>query len=1032
MSNFDFLKNFNPHLCDIGTKLENDVIKSPRAVTADATLFLETLVDDIYKLSNTKINKNLKSFYKKVENLYRLGEISYIFKNKLQDAYSLRSKIHNNFEDSAEEKELAFDLHQRLFYISKKYFKDYCNQERYIIIPDYKKPEYLDVYFENCIICGKDNRESLSNMCNECNRKIENGNFLISIQNSLKKKNFTRQDLTKLGISESESISLLMNLVREKVVQKTGDSYSFSEDILENYLDEVNQYIKIALLITKFYKDEIPASEIKNRISYVNGSLAEEPFCEFFKIVNDKIKKDFEENIIKFKSISKSIRKSSMDDNILKEWLNYQKEEFLNGSINDAFILYNEILSDKFFKFKRKGYKDERILRKLSISNEIYDFWQNEFMGDDFLNQTKDIKKEIIIKEIRKNNSLLNAIKTAGLTKKEFDRMYLISKESNDKFFKDFQREYIQKRQKLLLKHLKEYNLDKAIRLCKITKEDFLRWYYNCEVELSSFYINTTKLLMEKFLQYRKEGLSKNEILKKIGISKELYKSWNKHRDLEFVIDFIDENNKITSNLLKRGLVINNLKEGHSKEDAISLAGLTSKEFLVIYNTSKKEKTDFYIRFDREYIKNRKDLFKNLIHENDFFNTIEKCEISQTDFNKWYLHDQDKFISNNEATDFYIKTTQELMDKYLKARCDGKNKPDAARSIGLSNIIINKWIKHPEFDLFNDFKQRYNQLNIDLIIYGFSQGKSKSEVSEIFDISLKTIDKFINLGKTGFKKYEKIYDLYENSIIPKQLDVFLDYFKTKSLNKSLKQAKLSKNELNYYFDLGNNGDVKFMKFSKKFLDLKVNIYVDNIIAKKSHKIALKNSSLNKGELLEFKDTIDDLVLTNRMKIVCETILNHRTNGVKLANKIGVDIEDIYDWYIKGIEGDKRYKYFSIIFNVGIVMPRVSYLHNALEIGIPKNWLCKKIKKELGDKDFKLWQKYNLFKRDDIENITLYDLDLDEKQLKDLIIKSNILEFSESTPIVIKSLNDNFVESAVIKKTVIDENGNILDKEIFNE
>ena len=69
------------------------------------------------------------------------------------------------------------------------------------------------------------------------------------------------------------------------------------------------------------------------------------------------------------------------------------------------------------------------------------------------------------------------------------------------------------------------------------------------------------------------------------------------------------------------------------------------------------------------------------------------------------------------------------MDKYLKARCDGKNKPDAARSVGLSNIIINKWIKHPEFDLFNDFKQRYNQLNIDLIIYGFSQGKSKSEVS---------------------------------------------------------------------------------------------------------------------------------------------------------------------------------------------------------------------------------------------------------------------------------------------------------------
>ena len=124
MSNFDFLKNFNPHLCEMGEKLESDVIKSPRAVTADATLFLETLVDDIYKLSKTKSDPNLKSFYKKVDNLYRIGEISYIFKNKLQDAYSLRSKIHDSIGD---EKDLAFDLHQRLFYISKKYFKDYCS-----------------------------------------------------------------------------------------------------------------------------------------------------------------------------------------------------------------------------------------------------------------------------------------------------------------------------------------------------------------------------------------------------------------------------------------------------------------------------------------------------------------------------------------------------------------------------------------------------------------------------------------------------------------------------------------------------------------------------------------------------------------------------------------------------------------------------------------------------------------------------------------------------------------------------------------
>ena len=57
MTNFDFLKNFNKELYEIGVKLEEDVIGSPRAVTADATVFLENLIKDIYRLSNKRIDK---------------------------------------------------------------------------------------------------------------------------------------------------------------------------------------------------------------------------------------------------------------------------------------------------------------------------------------------------------------------------------------------------------------------------------------------------------------------------------------------------------------------------------------------------------------------------------------------------------------------------------------------------------------------------------------------------------------------------------------------------------------------------------------------------------------------------------------------------------------------------------------------------------------------------------------------------------------------------------------------------------------
>ena len=41
MTSFDFLKSFNSELYEIGVKLEEDALNSPRAVTADATLFLD-------------------------------------------------------------------------------------------------------------------------------------------------------------------------------------------------------------------------------------------------------------------------------------------------------------------------------------------------------------------------------------------------------------------------------------------------------------------------------------------------------------------------------------------------------------------------------------------------------------------------------------------------------------------------------------------------------------------------------------------------------------------------------------------------------------------------------------------------------------------------------------------------------------------------------------------------------------------------------------------------------------------------------
>ena len=1020
MSNFDFLKNFNEELYERGLKLEEDVIESPRAVTADATMFLETLVKDIYKQTKHKLERKQISFYKKIDYLYRQGEITYIYKNKLQDAYNLRNKIHKNNQNANQEKQLALDIHQRLYYIAKKYFTDYCENERFVNVAEYSTPMKKDIHFKNCIICGKFKTDKLSNMCSECNKKIENANFLLSIKNNVNNDNFTRLDLINSGITESESISLLMDLTKHNIIIKQGNTYKFNDKLFRDYIDEINQYIEINRLITGFYKSEISASKIKKTIEYWKGSINQKPFIEFYNLINIKLEKSFEENLINCENIKTSMKKSEMDHVNVIKWFRKEKEAFKQGSLNDAFILYNEILIDEYFTLKKRGMEDEKIIDQKLIYPELYKFWKSDFMKDDFFKKTNEIKKDIIIKEIRKNRYLSNAIKAAGISRKEFKKIYAISKNSNDSFYNEFKMEYTYKRKKLLIKNLQHNSLTKSLRMSKITMYEFERWYFNSETTLSEFYLKTTEFLMEKYLEFRKNNLNKKDILQKMKISKNIFNSWFKHSDLELFKNFENENKKITQNLVKRGLVINGIKEGKSKQKAILSAGLSLKEFDKIYQTSKREKTDFYQRFDREYDKNRKNLFAQLIKYNDFYNTVEKCKISQIDFNKWYLKDQDNLISNYKASDFYLKTTKELMKKYLKARWNGKNKPDAAKSVGLSNLIIDKWLKHCEIDLYYEFKKKNKQLTIDLIVKGFNEGYCKSEISDIYDIPLKTINEYIELGKVGHIKYSEVYELFENTILPNQIETFLNNFKTKSFKKSLKQSKLTKDELNFYYKLGASGNEKFKDFHQKLLDLKIELYVKYILQKKSSKIALKNSNLHKSEFKRYKSKIEDMIYNGRLKIIADNLLKYNPTGAKLANAAGISVEEIYDWYFKGKNNDEKYKEFYIMFELTVIVPRVELYKKSLIMGISKNWLLKKLRKNLGSQDFSIWKKHDILNSVYIEKIKIDENNVDIERLINFFKNFNFSQVidkkddPEAFNIIKKSVIDSEISSYVVK------------------
>ena len=999
MSNFDFLEGFNNDLYKIGVRLEDDVQTSPRAVTADATTFLELLVEDIYERSDCKKENFKIPFYKKIDKLYRSHEISYVYKKKLQNAYNLRSEIHNNYKNIEEEFYIALDLHQKLYYIAKKYYRDYNeNYNKYIGIPSYKAPKlnniekrsFKEFHFTNCIICGALNESNDSNMCNRCNNKIENANYYISLRNTFGKNNtFTKKDLIEYGIPESYALSLIMDLTKENLVGKKGEFFSFNNDVFDEYLSQINSYIEISILINQFYNDELTPREIKKTHEYLQGLKGNKPFVEFYNLVNERLISVFERSIINLEDIKTSIDFASISWRDVLEWFNREKNAFITGELNDAFINFNELLIEDYLAEIKKGCFDEdKIQKKLHITSEIYDFWLDYYLDGELSCEIINIKKDLILDELSKNKSLPQSVNTVGLNCNEFKRILNESRQNNDSFYKSFIREYVIKRQNLILKYLKKDNLTDSLRKAKVAKKEFHRWYFDGEEKNSKFYLDITEILMDKYLELRKKGLSNEDILKLVKIPQDIFKSWNSYDGSFLINDFKNRKKEIDDELEKRYLIIAGLRDDKSLYDILKENDMEYSEFKELYDSSKSIGSSFYQEYDLEYVENKKRIFLKYLKDNDFFTATVKSKISHKEFDDWYTKEEKQFLSQNNPSEFYLTATKLLMDKYIEYRLDAESKGESSKNIGLTNTSVNYWLKHSEIDLFRDFKNKVIASEVKLIKEGFINGKSKKEISDTYDIDIKDINKYIRQGLDGSNEFSEIAEIYYDKIIPRQLEIFLEEIENKDYKKALKNSNFTSSELEECYQLGKEGDERYMEFHDKYLDLKINIFIMDILMKKPKRIAFKNSNLSQEEYKENEEEISDSIFHGRLNLMYDAMLKPRSKGTYLAEAANISLEEVYDWYFKGKEGDERYEDFSACFDMAIVIPRKAAFNRGLSLGFYKNKMLIHIKKDLGKKEFEIWKKHGIIENKDVRYIEFKDDDnIDRDRVLEIIGRS---------------------------------------------
>lgn len=701
MSNFDFLKNYDDDLYRLGNKIEDSISTSPAAVKTYATPFLERVLKLLMANSSQKFNSR-NTFYYMLDAVYREGIIAYNFKQKIYSAYKLRNRIHDHVEEMEKSEFLiAQQLHKQLFYISKKLYRDFStNYDDFTGVPSFKPieidtsddelelikipdfSEVIDISYDYCVICGEPNHSNYSLCCEKCNRVIDNANNFISIRNNFgKNAEFTKEDLIDYGLAEAYANQLINTMVREKMLNVKGRFITFNNIHLDDYLKKIDNYIKICELITQFREDKITPKDMKETSEYKQGKFKQEPFYQLYKILNEEIVKKFEQDILTTENISSSIEYTTISQKQLNRWYKIQLAKFNMDDFNESFVIYNRLLMDEYLHLKSKGMFDKDIRIELDISDEVYNFWLDNFK--EFIIQLTDIKKDLIIKGYSEDKTPLEVLQQAGITQKEYREIKKDSTFKNDEFSQALYLE-IESRKERLLTNLKSNDLKTSCKLSKIYIHDFYKWYDDADID-SYFYKNSTEILMDKYLNERKKGKTKEESIESIGIKPKYIDHWLK-TDIYRFKEFKDKN--LDVNIF---LIINGFKANKSKRDISDLVGVsisTINEYLRLGERGHERYKELFDYYKENIIPMKLLNFINEIERKPFKKSLDASDLTLDEFNKYYGLGREGVNPYDQFYDSYLSLK---IDIYVKQIVSGNNHSKALKKSNLNKIEFNQF-----------------------------------------------------------------------------------------------------------------------------------------------------------------------------------------------------------------------------------------------------------------------------------------------------------------------------------------------------
>lgn len=791
MSNFDFLRDFDSDLWKIGNRIEKALNVSPSAVRADATPFLERVLTILLARTDMKFNPR-KEFYDQLDAVYRAGVITYRYKASIYEAYQLRNRIHDTIDEIEKtEVPIAHQLHKKLFYISKKLYRDFAEDyDDYKGVPQYKPveidtsddemelleipdfSEIIDIRYDYCVICGQPNHSNYSLCCHECNREMDNANNFISMRNSFgKAAEFTKEDLIEYGIPEGYANQLINSLVRENMLKVRGRYITFNNMHVDEYLAKIDKYIAICELITKFNEDKVSPAEIKQSREYRQGSFKQEPYYQFYKLVNREVVKKFEKYLLTIEDIKKSMEYTTITQKQLDRWYRLNLAEYKKGNRREAFVLYNDLMMDEYLRLKGEGMHEKQIRKELNVTDEKYDFWCS--INPDFEDEIHQIKIDLITGAITEGRLKAEIIEIAGVTPREYDDIIKVAKFKNDEFGQLHTRE-VESRKENFIKYLADNDLETACRLAKFSLDDFYE-YYDSADHSSDFYTESTRLLMDKYLEVRRTGKTAQEAIEIVGIRQAYLDRWLSRTKYS---QFKDANLKITLDLILEGLKQNKSLEEIAETVDCDVNAI--KRFIRIGERGGEIYRPLYEYYEAEIIPQKLTRFVEASRKKTYRKALEAADLTEDELNRYYELGKS---GDDRYVEFYENVVDIRQAAYAYHIQKGRSHNIAKKESGLSE------------EEYNEHRDEIDDLlriiRINIVLEEIKDKKTTTVAAGKANCSVDDIYEWYFRGRDGEEDYVNFYKAFHAGYVRPNINSIQEHldYKNQSLENIIRANK---------------------------------------------------------------------------------------------------------------------------------------------------------------------------------------------------------------------------------------------------